>query len=260
MTKPISHLYRSSLPEVEKRLTTTIKEGCRRSRPTPVVFFRADDIGIPSGAFTQLITSFKKHKLPLCLATVPAWVTADRLSQLQEITGFSKEQWYWHQHGYVHRNYEPAGKKQEFGPARNYNAISASLAKGKKRLDQLLGSLNQPIFTPPWNRCSQESLQSLQALGFKGISRSRGACPHTAESLPDFQVNVDLHTRKETSPEQGFHNLMEELKQGLASGQCGIMLHHQRMNVRAVALLDTLLHCLQQQPRLSFVHFGDLLP
>lgn len=258
--KPLSQLYRSSLPEVEKQITTAIEEGCRRSERAPVVFCRADDIGIPSEGFTQLITCFKKHKLPLCLATVPAWLTADRLSQLHETTGFSKTQWCWHQHGYVHRNYELAGKKQEFGPARSYSDIDASLAKGKKRLDQLLGPLNQPVFTPPWNRCSQETLQALQALDFKGISRSRGAKPQTLQSLPDFQVNVDLHTRKETSPEHGFNKLLEEIEQGLASGRCGIMLHHQRMNRRAVALLDILLHCLKKHPQLFFVHFGDLLP
>lgn len=259
MTRAISQLYQENLPELEKRFTATINEGYEKSNSPPVVFFRADDIGIPSGTFSQLIGSFKKHELPLCLATVPAWLTDDRLSQLYEITGKSKEQWFWHQHGYVHHNHEPTGKKQEFGPARSYDDISTRLEKGKIRLDHFLGSLNQPVFTPPWNRCSGETLQALQDLGFKGISRSRGARPHTPQSFPDFQVNVDLHTRKETSPEQGFNNLLKEIDQGLASGKCGIMLHHQRMNKRAVALLDTLLHCLKKQPRLSCVHFGDLL-
>lgn len=260
MTKPLSQLYRGSLPEVEKQINSAIEQGCRESDPDPVVFFRADDIGIPSRQFTRLISSFKKHRLPLCLATVPAWLNGDRLYELQNITGASKKQWCWHQHGYVHHNYEPAGKYQEFGPARNIGDITASLARGKNRLDQLLGPHNQPIFTPPWNRCNQDTLQALEQLNFKAVSRSRGAKPQTLRSLPDFQVNVDLHTRKETSPEQSLHNLLEEIKQGLTSGQCGVMLHHQRMNTRAVALLDVVLCCLKKHPGISFVHFTDLLP
>lgn len=259
MTKPSSQLYRCTLPEVEKRLISAIAKGCRQSTTAPVVFFRADDIGIPSSTFNQLISCFRKHQMPLCLATVPAWLTATRLSALQDQTGDSNGQWYWHQHGYVHRNYELEGKKQEFGPARNYSDIRSRLEKGKHRLDLLLDKRNQPVFTPPWNRCSQETLQSLQDLNFKAISRSHGAKPHPQEPFPDFQVNVDLHTRKENSPEIGFQNLLTEIEQGLAHGQCGIMLHHQRMNRRAVALLDTLLQCFKKQTQISFVHFGDLL-
>ena len=259
MTKPSSQIYRSTLSEVEKLLTFAIERGCYGCSTTPLVFFRADDIGIPSNQFIQLIEIFRKHQLPLCLATVPTWLTANRLSTLQQITGNSKKQWYWHQHGYVHRNFEQIGKNQEFGSVRNYSDITSSLKKGKNRLNLLLGTLNQPVFTPPWNRCSMETLQSLKKLGFKAISRSRGAKPPTSPTFPDFQVNVDLHTRKESHAEQGFLNLLGEIEQSLATGSCGIMLHHQRMNIRAVTFLDIFLQCLKNQPRISFVHFGDLL-
>jgi hypothetical protein len=237
-----------------------IEKGCQKSSARPVIFFRADDIGIPSRQFSQLIESFNRHRMPLCLATVPGWLTVKRFEELKTLTGVSKEQWCWHQHGYVHRNFEPIGqKKQEFGPSRIAVEIAASLAKGKNRLDSILGDDNQPVFTPPWNRCSQETLDALQKLGFKAISRSHRAKPQTTPDFPDFQVNVDLHTRKESSPKEGFYNLLTEIEQGLGSGCCGIMLHHQRMNNRAVALLDTLLSCLKQTPHVSFAHFGDLL-
>lgn len=259
MTKPSAIIYRSDLPDTKKLLTAAIDKGSSKCPTTPTVFFRADDIGIPSQQFKQLITCFKKHSMPLCLATVPTWLTTQRLEALQNLTGISKQQWCWHQHGYVHRNFEMAGKNQEFGSARNYSEITSSLEKGKTRLNLLLGVVNRPIFTPPWNRCNQDTLQSLQYLNFRAISRSRGAKPHTQEAFPDFQVNVDLHTRKEMCPEQGFANLLKELEQSLASGKCGIMLHHQRMNNRAVQLLDTLLSCLRKKVGISFVHFDDLL-
>lgn len=259
MTKPSSIIYRASFTALEKRLTSAIERGCGKCTTNPTVFFRADDIGIPSKQFNQLIVSFKKHKMPLCLATVPTWLTTCRLKNLRQLTGHSQGQWCWHQHGYVHRNFEPVGKNQEFGPARTYNEMSSSLEKGQARLDILLGALNQPVFTPPWNRCSMEALQALQDLNFRAISRSRGAKPPTKIDFPDFQVNVDLHTRKEHNPAMGFNNLLIELEESLASSRCGIMLHHQRMNDRAVHLLDTLLSCLQKKAGISFVHFGDLL-
>jgi hypothetical protein len=198
--------------------------------------------------------------MPLCLATVPGWLTPERYKELKTLTGNSKEQWCWHQHGYVHRNFEPTNnKKQEFGPAKGGSDIAVRLLRGKKRLDTILGDHNQPVFTPPWNRCSQDTLNALQKIGFKAISRSLRAKPVTTPVFPDFQVSVDLHTRKELTAEEGLNKLLTEIEEGLSLDRCGIMLHHQRMNARAVALLDTLLSCLKQAPQISFVHFGDLL-
>ncbi|BHH84401.1 polysaccharide deacetylase family protein [Desulforhopalus sp. 52FAK] len=245
--------------DVESRIQKAIEEGVHQIDGKATVFFRADDIGIASLNFTQLIDCFTQHKLPLCLATVPTWLTPSRLAELQSLTGISEHQWYWHQHGYVHRNFENTGKNQEFGPARNYEDVLTSLTNGKQRLDSLLGPLNKPVFTPPWNRCSAETLQALKFLGFKAISRSRGAKPSTLPPFPDLQVNVDLHTRKEPLAEESFQNLLEELKRSLSSGNCGIMLHHQRMNKRATEFLDILMKCLKKQQNISFVHFGDLI-
>ena len=131
--------------------------------------------------------------------------------------------------------------------------------KGKKRLEQLLDLDFQPVFTPPWNRCSSDTLEALADLGFKAVSRSRGARPETLPHLPDFQVNVDLHTRKEAEPHRALKNLITEIEQGLASGLCGIMIHHQRMNGAALELLDILLSAIKNNQFLLPVHFGDLL-
>lgn len=259
MTKPVSALYTTNHSGMSDTIASHIDRGCQLSTNRPLVFFRADDIGIPSQTFEQLITCFQKHRLPLCLATVPAWLTEPRLNQLRSLTGTNSAQWCWHQHGRLHRNFEPAGKKQEFGPTRKKSAVKTSLARGRQRLESLLNLDLQPIFTPPWNRCSSDTLQTLADLGFKAVSRSRGARPETLPHLPDFQVNVDLHTRKETDPGLGLKNLVTEMEQGLASGLCGIMIHHQRMNKNALELLDILLGLIKNNRVLLPVHFGDLL-
>ncbi len=259
MTKPISPLYAKSHEGADKKIAQQIERGCERAARRPLVFFRADDIGIPSRGFAELIESFRRHGLPLGLAAVPAWLTEQRLAELRRVTGTGSSEWCWHQHGHVHRNFEATGKKQEFGPAREAAQIQASLQQGRARLTRLLGHDFLPVFTPPWNRCSAAALQALVELGFQAVSRNRGACPESPAALPDFQVNVDLHTRKEPSPELSFTNLLSEIEEGLASGRCGIMIHHQRMNGRALQLLDLLLEKLGNNRTIIPVHFGDLL-
>lgn len=259
MKYSVSALYTSPHFDLVKTIACHLDRGSQLSANHPQVFFRADDIGVPSQRFQQLIECFQKHRLPLCLATVPAWLTASRLRELRRLTGSNSTQWCWHQHGRLHRNFESTGKKQEFGPARSKNDIDISLSKGRKRLAQLLDVDFQPIFTPPWNRCSMDTLKALGDLGFKAVSRSRGARPETPPCLPDFQVNVDLHTRKEAEPLVALTNLARELEQGLASGLCGIMIHHQRMNGTALELLDILLGLIKRNRSLHPVHFGDLI-
>jgi hypothetical protein len=259
MTRPPSSIYSIPHRESRRKIENCINRGSHpRSEPVPV-FFRADDIGIPSRQFQLLVDCFIKHRMPLCLATVPSWITPRRFIELKQVTGVNSTQWCWHQHGRLHHNFEQNGKKQEFGPSRTEEEIKNSLKKGKQRLEEILADEFQLFFTPPWNRCSETTINSLVELKFSALSRSRGARPETVPELPDFQIGVDLHTRKEISPYLGFNNLTIELEENIRSGQCGIMIHHQRMNNRAFELLDLLLGIIKSSPRLTPVLFRDLL-
>ncbi|OGR16192.1 MAG: hypothetical protein A2X81_08540 [Desulfobacterales bacterium GWB2_56_26] len=262
MTRSISSLYFMTHDDAAARIARRIEAGCERATGQPQVFFRADDIGIPSRSFAGFIALFRKHSIPLCLATVPTWLNEKHLAELRLITGTAagpSGQWCWHQHGYIHHNFELSGKKQEFGPAREPAELRKCLAQGRDRLLRLLGDDFCPVFTPPWNRCGEATLRALADLGFQAVSRSRGARPEAPAALPDFQVQADLHTRKEQSPELAFAALLNELEDSLASGRCGIMIHHQRMNARALQLLDILLGQIKNKRKLIPVHFGDLL-
>jgi hypothetical protein len=258
MTRPVSALYRRNLQHLPHQISSHLNKGIEKFASTPQVYFRADDIGIPSKTFTQLAECFIKHKTPLCLAAVPVWTTPERMEILCSQIAQQSSQWFWHQHGFAHHNHETIGKKQEFGDSRAKSDIAQNLQKGKERLEMILGRDFNPVFTPPWNRCNQITLDSLVTVGFKAVSRSRGAHP-VSTVLPDFQVNVDLHTRKEIDTEYGMQNLLTELEKGLASGRCGIMLHHQRMNNRALHFLDLLLGEINKAQKVETVHFGDLL-
>ena len=150
------------------------------------------------------------------------------------------------------------GKNNEFGDSRSESAISTELRAGHERLSAILGRDFYPVFTPPWNRCSLATLKLLQEIGYKAVSRSTGAQPEMT-GLPDFPVNVDLHTAKEKDVRLAVARLLSDCRKGVHMGRLGIMLHHQRMNSHAVYFLERLLQMLRQQDGVSFYTFRELM-
>jgi len=223
------------------------------------IFFRADDVGVPGYQFARLVDLFRRHRVPLTLALVPAWLTARRWRRLREISRRDPALWGWVQHGWRHRNHAPQGKKDEFGPARSYGEKRRDLLRGFERLSSLVGAELLPVFVPPWNRCDEETLTALGDLGFKALSRNLGARPAAPQGVPDYPVTVDLHTRKEEDSEKGRLALLKELSEGLSRPLCGFMIHHQRMNEAAFAFLDLLLRGLSRRRGVRLVHLGDLV-
>lgn len=253
----ISALYQKLPKNSDKLLRNAVAKGLANGTGSAQIFFRADDIGVPGEQFSKLIQSFTANKLPLCLAVVPTWLTENRLATLQQDTVKGSSQWCWHQHGWRHRNHETQGKKQEFGSARSPATQVADLRKGKNRLEQILGDEFSLYFTPPWNRCSSDTLEGLQTLGFNAVSRSQNAKPPAPKNFPDIQVNIDLHTRKETNSKKCMQDLLTEISLGIASGTGGIMIHHQRMNHAAFDFLALLLQIIASNPKLDSTHFHN---
>ena len=254
---------RPSLPpplpaDIDIHIGEALQNGLSQGSGTAALFFRADDIGVPSLRFFQMIRLFTEYRVPLCLAVVPSWLTSRRLQHLQDATGTSTR-YCWHQHGWRHKNHEPSGKKQEFGESRSREKIQEDLLQGKKRLHQLLGKSFFPFFTPPWNRCGSTTLKLLADHNYRGVSRSSGATPSCPPQLRDIQVNVDLHTRKEICGDIALANLLKELQSSVACGTSGIMLHHQRINDPALIFLEILLQLVSQFSSITPVHFEDML-
>jgi hypothetical protein len=82
--------------------------------------------------------------------------------------------------------------------------------------------------------------------------------PPAPDGLPDFAVNVDLHTRKEEDPVSGWNGLFSEIRSALSQNHCGMMIHHQRMNEAAFVFLEIFIQALLKQRRFRPVDFGDL--
>ena len=254
-------IWRHFPSDLDSRIDACIRSGCEKadSKGRIYLFFRADDVGVPGMKFARLMDLFAKYGVPLSLAIVPAWLTHDRWQYLNGFERKNPARYSWHQHGWRHVNHEPAGKKQEFGGARSLSEIEHDLIRGKNRLRELMGEAFFPVFTPPWNRCSVHTVLLLRQLGFVAVSRSYGSQPLSPRGLPDFYVNVDLHTRKERAAAAGWNNLLRELELAIASNYCGIMIHHQIMNHAAFDFLEILLKGLvNRKKKIQLVNFKDL--
>ncbi len=159
-------------------------------RRAPVdVFVRDDDAGRADVQLFRLLDVFESHAAPLDLAVIPAALqpqTADDLRRRRaRWAGLS-----FHQHGYAHVNHEHEGRKCEFGPARGLARQQADIRMGKDRLAALLGAVD-PIFTPPWNRCTQETVSALEREGFRALSREAKAAPLSLHTLYHLPVSID---------------------------------------------------------------------
>ena len=242
------------------QLKTCLAGADRSRKEVTAIFFRADDVAVPGRQMARLLEIFTRQATPLALAVVPAWLTAPRWQALRRMAGSRPDLWCWHQHGWRHWNHEPSGKKQEFGPARSREALARDLRGGRRRLETLMGSAFTPIFTPPWNRCSEITLALLGEMGYNAVSRSRGSQPPSPPGLADHAVDVDLHTDRSPTADAGWQRLMDALRRGLDRPSCGIMIHHQRMNAAAFDFLETLLETLRRHPGLTVADLRDLTP
>jgi hypothetical protein len=255
-----SLLWNQPLKEVKSILQDCLDQALNTARTRPVrVFFRADDIGVPGKRIFRLMDIFVDHQVPLCPAVVPAWLNPQRWDVLRKMDAKSPQLWCWHQHGWRHVSHEIEGKKQEFGPHRAIGDIRQDIVRGREKLEQLMQDRFLPVFTPPWNRCDGRSLSILKSSGFKAVSRHHRSMPKSGKDFPDFCINVDLHTRSEITPEDGWQGLLNELKSAVSSGTCGVMIHHQRMNSHAFDFLEMLLDRIRQDGRMRPVHFADML-
>lgn len=228
----------------------------------PPIFFRADDIGAGGRAFTALSGIFRRHRVPLAMAVVPAWLSSTRIEQLFRDTPLDEDLWGWHQHGWRHVNWQRSGKKSEFGSHRDFERQWKDIWKGRHKMSEIFDDHLLPVFTPPWNRLSPATLKILHELSFAAVSLAdpmpRG---HKANSdLLNLRVQFDLHTRKDGDARDDFENLLGGLDLHLGQKEpLGIMIHHQYMTFFAFEFLDFLLDLLKNKLQTRLPTFAELV-
>lgn len=232
----------------------------KRSRKS-LIFFRADDIGVPGVAFKALCRIFAYFNVPLALSVVPSWLNEARIQYLFQTAPPSEPLWSWHQHGWRHTNWEKEGKKSEFGTSRNENQKWQDLWKGFNRMKEIFNGHFVPVFTPPWNRVSSDTLTLLPKLGFKAVSTDQKLMLRgNLSKLKNFRIHLDLHTRKGLKYKSEFDELLEDCKRLFTIREpAGIMIHHNRMNLNAFIFLANFLDLVIRSSHITITSFKEML-
>jgi hypothetical protein len=206
------------------------------------VFLRDDDAGWADERLVALLDLGAERSLPLDLAVIPRALRPELArALLARLEGAPIS---LHQHGLAHVNHEPHGRRCEFGPARDRDAQRRDIAEGHRLLVELLGPHVDPIFTPPWNRCTTDTAECLAELGFLALSRESRADPVGPTDLQELPVAVDwfAHRKGERLSPDLLGELLARATERIEP--VGIMLHHGRMDeedlTRAAELLDLL--------------------
>jgi hypothetical protein len=145
-----------------------------------------------------------------------------------------------HQHGLAHANHETEGRKHEFGPCRSREDQLRDIEAGRRVLAESLGPLVQPIFTPPWNRCTRDTALCLVELGFEVLSRESRAEPFGVAGLRELPVSLDF---VRLAP--------DELARRFAAARppIGVMFHHAEMDGGELDRAEELLALLASHER-----------
>ena len=199
--------------------------------PEPITFFfRDDDGGWSDDRLFKLLDLFADYELPIDLAIIPQALTPALARRIGERIEANPERVSVHQHGFAHVNHEMEGRKCEFGPARGRELQEHDIALGKRILAEHFGPIVQPIFTPPWNRCTGQTGGCLIRLGFRILSRDSSAAPLNIPGLSELPVQVDWFAKRKG--ERLSLNQMGALIAGAVKDAkpVGIMFHHALMD------------------------------
>lgn len=209
------------------------------------LILRDDDFGWDYARFRRLHALCAEYGFPLSAAAIPSeckpeetkpWCTQPFL----EITA----------HGFAHENYQTEGKKGEFFTERNVMAAKVDLERTHALLSEQFGEVYFPLFIPPWNRIREEIVAELPKLGYLALSRF--GVNKFSQPFPEFNSQVDLHTRK-----VGYYSSVAEIledsqkawqEQSEAEPRfVSLMLHHTKMDDFAFAQMEDLLKELRAQ-------------
>lgn len=207
-----------------------VKRALESNRLPSCVFFRDDDAGFGDDRLWRLLDLFGTRGLPLSIAAIPARLDPKCAERLVRSIRTSDGLLAVHQHGYAHVNHERRGRKYEFGPSRSHSQQFRDIREGKKLMSGLFCGLEDPIFTPPWNRCTSVTARALHELGFSVLSRESRAHRIQSRGLLELPISIDWLTKR-----KGVRLGKDELSLRMAEvirteREFGVMLHHAEMD------------------------------
>jgi peptidoglycan/xylan/chitin deacetylase (PgdA/CDA1 family) len=217
-----------------------LREALDAARAPVIFFFRDDDAGWRDDRLEQLLDRFAAYAVPIDLAAIPLAMSPALAGALVARVEAGQSVGV-HQHGYAHLDHQAEGRRCEFGSARTFEAQRDDIAAGQRLLRALLGPALQPMFTPPWNRCTADTGAALVDLGIGVLSRDRTAEPLGLDGLRELPVQVDWFAKRKGLP-LGREAVGEQLAARAGEpAPLGVMLHHAEMDTEDMTAMDELL-------------------
>jgi predicted deacetylase len=239
-------------------LQKTLCDALDRAASPVTFFFRDDDAGWANDHLFALLDRFAAYDVPIDLAVIPRAVDSPLAAALQSRVDRNPQLLGLHQHGYAHINHELTGRKCEFGPSRTAIAQWADISTGQSVLQNQFGPALDSIFTPPWNRVSQCTIDCLIELSFAAVSRDATATALNTRGLNE--INVALDWQKKRSADAVGNALASCIADSVASGQpIGIMLHHAVMDDADVENVSVLLRTISRHQNAQVALMRDLI-
>jgi peptidoglycan/xylan/chitin deacetylase (PgdA/CDA1 family) len=227
------------------------------------IFFRNDDVDDDEPQLRKLLRFFLERNTPVNLGVIPGRLTAACVELLLESVGSAPALFELNQHGWLHQNHEREGRKFEFGPSRTYAEQLADITRGQERMTEAFGPNWFPVFIPPWNRCTEETLRAIDRLGFRALSAKQGRSVATGYRFQEISITLDIYRwnggARMKSPEEITGELITQLSR---QQPIGVVLHHKVMDDQAFFFLGSLLDTLAAHPfagAVSFHTFQSLL-
>lgn len=212
------------------------------------LFLRDDDAGWADERLERLLGLCANVALPMDVAVIPAAVTSACARMLLGWHDGRAARLRLHQHGLAHANHEPNGRPCEFGPLRTAAQQSADLADGRHRLREAFGGVVDPVFTPPWNRCTETTAVALRQLRFAVLSRDATARPFDLPGLRECPTHLDWFAKRHgerLAPDAWARRAALTMS---GPGPIGLLLHHAVMDDEEFERLEPLLRLIATHP------------
>jgi hypothetical protein len=238
---------------------TALKETLDAASEPIVFFFRDDDAGWEDARLFELIQLFGEHDVPLDLAVIPKSIGNNTATRLRALVEMFPQEIALHQHGYAHLNHEQNGRKSEFGDSRPSELQLTDIKNGRELLADLFGPTVDPIFTPPWNRCTAATAACLREAGFSYLSRDVTASQIDTTGLRELPIAVDWCKQRHgvrLTPDEIGASLSDAARKRDA---VGVMLHHAVMDHDEHTRLAELLRLLSSHAQARCVLMRDVI-
>jgi len=236
-----SAVQESRFPMIGTTLRPALQAAQAEER-TIDLFVRDDDIDQDEESLRHLLDIGIKHYTPISLAVIPGSLTISGISVLRQYKKMCPELVELHQHGWQHINHELEGRKCEFGRSRSFAQQMEDIAQGKLLLEQSFEDKFFPAFTPPWNRCSEETVRVLDELNFSVFSRDWREQPLRDHAFVEIPITLDLLDSKQGSklrnPADLIAKLLDQVRQ---PHPIGLLMHHKVMDCESFGFFDELL-------------------